>query len=678
MAGWDNLSEGQRAAVFHETGPAAVYAGPGSGKTRVVTLRAARLAQSGKRTLVTTFTSDATTEMKHRISSMLSPEAMSRTRVTTLHAFCLNLLKVHGIKFSLLTDEFQRKSLAEAAQAGDLEGGVIDFLSKLSFQKNTGITAASYKHDGSSEDMDFARAWRAYEKEKSKKSLLEFDDLILEASSLLEKQPEIRARVSEQFTHIIVDECQDMNSPQYRIVFLLGREHQNLMLVGDLDQSLYSFRGADTQSFKRFAAQPRVQVYELQENYRCTRQILAFADSLIRQDEDRRQIAFVPMRTEGEAVSWQRFDDPDIEALAIGDSILRNHRGGTKWRDMAVLYRTNAQAEAIERNFAALEIPYTIREDGDFYARREVQGILAYLNLFTAPLPGTASHETGLATQYSFPDEWLLAVLNVPNRKIGKVVGSQLKNTADVRGKRIWDIIAEFHADDLKTHRAIRSLMQDVQTIAVKLKDILNAGEAIRAIRVATEFDGWLRKESGKEDKDNDRIQNIQRMQSAAAHYHTIEDYLKAVQRVRDEASRRKSERQKKRREQDEVSFSTGHSAKGLEWKTVYGIGWSETILPHAKAEDINEERRIAYVIATRAKDNLYISSIDSWNDTTTEPSRFLTGLNLTLRLPDPEMRASKHNSESDEDLVDHYGDFDPFDSNKLIDAGDLGGLFMP
>ncbi|HLK57697.1 MAG TPA: 3'-5' exonuclease, partial [Chthonomonadaceae bacterium] len=233
----------------------------------------------------------------------------------------------------------------------------------------------------------------------------------------------------------------------------------------------------------------------------------------------------------------------------------------------------------------------------------------------------------------SYPDEWFLALMNVPNRKLGRVVGAQLRNHAEIRNKRIWDILPEFHAGDLKAHRALRELTQDLKHIEAKLPDIAHAGDAIRIVRKATDFDGWLRRDSG-DDRDNDRIQNIQRMQAAAAHYATIEEYLQAVQRVRDEAARRKSERAKKRREQDEVTLSTGHAAKGLEWRCVFAVGWSEEILPHRKAEDIAEERRIAYVIATRARDLLRVSSLESWNDTIVAPSRFLTGLNLVAPAP--------------------------------------------
>lgn len=665
MTGWDDLSASQRDAVHHVDGPAAVYAGPGSGKTRVVTLRAARLAQQGHRTLVTTFTTDATEDMRRRIASMLSPDAMARTRVTTLHAYCLNLLKAQAVTFSLLTDEFQRKSLAELAQASDLEGGVSGFLSRVSFAKNSGQTAASYKHDGSSDDMDFARAWRAYEKEKQKKGNLEFDDLILEAAALLQKTEAVRSFAAAHFTHIIVDECQDMNLPQYQIVFSLGKDHQNLMLVGDPDQSLYGFRGADSQTFKRFAAQPKVKVYELHENYRCSPEILRFADGLIRQDADRRQIAFHATRQVGEPVTWARYADPDIEAVGIGDAVLRLYKTGVHWRDMAVLYRTNAQAEAIERIFAVMEIPFTIRDDGDFYSRREVQGILAYLSFFAGPLgakhggtkPSAADGETYAS---AYPDEWLLALMNVPDRKIARIVGSQLKNMAEIRGKRIWDVLPEFHADDLRTHRAIRELTQDLARIESRLQVALHAGEVIHAVRTATGLDNWLRRDA-PDDENNDRLQNVQRMQSAASHYATISEYLSAVQRVRDEAARRKAEREKKRREQDEVCLSTGHSAKGLEWRCVFAIGWSENILPHHKAEDIGEERRIAYVIATRARDLLRISSLETWNDNATTPSRFLTGMNLAAA-PAPIVEDAVH----------------PLTAEDAADKLEFGGLFVP
>jgi DNA helicase-2/ATP-dependent DNA helicase PcrA len=650
LANWESLSGSQRAAVLHEDGPAAVFAGPGSGKTRVVTLRAARMAEQGRKLLVTTFTNDATEEMRARIGLMLTKETAGATHISTMHALCLQILRTQGIPFQLLTDEFLRRNLAETVQAAELEGGIAGFLTRLSYQKNLGVTAGAYRHDGSSEDRDFARCWRAYEKAKAEKGLREFDDLILDVSALLDKDEAVRRQWAARFTHIIVDECQDMNAPQYAIAFALGRDHKNLMLVGDLDQSLYGFRGADTQTFRRFAEHSRTLVFELRENYRCTRSILAFADGLIRQDTERRALAFTPTRPEGAPVTWNRYPDPDLEALAVGEEILRLVRRGARCREIAVLYRANAQGEAFERHFAALEIPYTIREDGDFYARKEVQGILAYLNFFAPPaqVPAIASR-TGSAKPLAPPtavsrpggeayaDAWLLALLNVPNRRLARAVGSQLRNVAEIRGKRIWDILPEFPAADLKAHRALRQLLQDLKRIEEKLPSIAHAGDAIRTIRAVTDFDGWLRRDE-RNDRDNDRIQNVQRMQSAAAHYATIGAYLTAVQRVRDEAARRKAERAKKRRQQDEVTLSTGHAAKGLEWRYVFAVGWSEELLPHRKAEDIAEERRIAYVISTRARDRLSLSSLDSWNDAAVAPSRFLTGLQLAVpRSPEEE-----------------------------------------
>ncbi len=652
MASWDSLSGNQRAAVLFEEGPAAVYAGPGSGKTRVVTLRAARMAEQGKKLLVTTFTNDATQEMKARIGQILTKATLANVHVTTMHALCLQILRGEGLKFGLLTDEFLRRNLAETAQAAELEGGVGGFLSRVSFTKNSGVTVDAYKHDGSSEDRDFVRAWRAFEKAKAEKDMREFDDLILDVIALFKRDDAVRCRLAARYSHIVVDECQDMNAPQYIVAFALGQEHKNLMLVGDLDQSLYGFRGADTQTFQRFAAHPRTKVFELRENYRCTRSILTFADSLIRQDTERRALAFTPTRPEGEPVIWQRYADVDIEALAVGEEILHLVKRGVKFQEIAVLYRANAQSEALERHFAALEIPYTMREDGDFYARKEVQGLLAYLNFF-AGTPREGQETAGGAGSY--PDEWFLALMNVPNRKLNRMTGSHLRNHAEIRGRRIWDILPEFHSADLRTHRALRALQGDLVKIESQLKTLSHAGDAVRIIRNATDFDGWLRRDSG-DDRDNDRIQNIQRMQAAAAHYPTIADYLAAVQKVRDEAARRKAERAKKRRQENEVTLATGHSAKGLEWRVIFAIGWSEELLPHRKAEDIAEERRIAYVIATRARDLLFLSSPDSWNETTIAPSRFLTGMNLVSPAPLADEEADTPDLTADPEQADAFG----------------------
>jgi superfamily I DNA/RNA helicase len=652
---WENLSESQRAAACHDAGPAAVYAGPGSGKTRVVTLRAARLALEGRRLLVTTFTNDATEEMRARLAQLLPKERQPSVHVTTLHALCLQILKAAAAKFQLLTDEFTRRSLAEAAAASQLEGGVAGFLTRSSYLKNTGVTAGAYKHDGSGEDIEFARVWRAYEKAKAQKGVKEFDDLILDTVALLGSNEALRREWAARYTQVIVDECQDMNSPQYAVAFALARDHKNLMLVGDLDQSLYGFRGADAATFRHFAANPRTRVYELRENYRCTRAILAFADSLIRQDASRRVLTFVPTRPEGEPVTWERYPDADIEALAVGEQILRLRQRGAKFADMAVLYRTNAQSEAFERHFAALEIPYVLRDDGDFYSRKEVRGILAYLNFFASEsverealsvkkagdgsveLAGEESLNAQRSTlNAQYPDEWLLALLNIPNRKIARGVAGHLVNHAEIRGRTIWEILPEFHAPDLKTHKGLRALTAELKQIEEKIQRAPHAGEAIRIVRAVTQFDDWLRRDE-QNDRDNDRIQNVQRMQAAAAHYPTMADYLAAIRRVREEQARRKAAHARKREPRDEVTLATGHAAKGLEWRVVFAVGWSEEILPHRKADNLDEERRIAYVIATRARDLLSVSSLDRWNDAVAAPSRFLTGLQLVAPVPPTE-----------------------------------------
>ena len=621
MASWSQLNESQRAAALHDDGPAAVHAGPGSGKTRVVALRAARLAERGCRVLVTTFTNDATDEMRTRIAPLVPKGSVGSTHITTLHALCLAILRGQGLKFQILTDEGQRKGLAEAAHALELEGGVNGFLSRVGYLKNTGETAAAYKHDGSYEDREFASAWKTYEKLKAERGLKEFDDFLTDVVELFRKDAVALEKWSTRFTHILVDETQDMNRPQYALALTLGQRHHNVMLVGDPDQSLYGFRGADRESYTQFASHRSTRVYELRENYRSTRSIIAFADSLIRQDESRCPIQFVPTRPEGGPVRWNRYADADTEALAIGDEILRLAEKGAKFRDIAVLYRLNAQSEAFERNFAGLGIPFVTRQQGDFYGRREIAGMLAYLEFFT-----------------SFGDEWLLALLNVPNRKLSRSVGSELRRVAQIRGRSAWEALPDFTAPDLNAHRAIRQLQRELQHIEERLPREVSAGgagEAVRLIRQTCEFDAWLRIDA-VDSRDNDRIQNLQRMQDAAAHYKTIGDYLGAVRKVRENNERVKAEMKKKRQEENAVTLCTGHAAKGLEWRHVFAAGWSEEILPHRKAEDIDEERRIAYVMATRARDSLAISSLQSWNSATVSPTRFLSGLNLASSASEP------------------------------------------
>lgn len=631
MATWRQLSNSQRAAALHDGGPAAVYAGPGSGKTRVVTLRAARLAERGARVLVTTFTNDATEEMRARIAPLLPKGSAGSAHVTTMHALCLAILRGAARKFQLLTDEGQRRGLAEAALATELDGGVAGFLTRASYLKNTGETAATYRHDGTYKDSEFANVWRAFEKAKAERGLKEFDDLLTDVVALFATDPAARDAWACRFTHILVDETQDMNRPQYHIALALGRDHHNVMLVGDPDQSLYAFRGADQQTFHAFAKHQATRVYELRENYRSTRAIIAFADGLIRQNEDRRPIAFQPTRDEGAPVRWDVYADAETEALAVGESILRLAERGARYGDVAVLFRLNAQSEAFERNFAALGIPFATRQEGDFYARKEIAGILAYLEFFV-------SHD----------DEWLLAFLNLPSRKLSRAVGAEMRRVAEIRGKSLWEALPDFTAPDLNAHRALRQMLRDLQHVEERLPRCPNAGEAVRLVRRTMEFDAWLRV-SEMDARDNDRIQNLNRMEEAAGRYRTVEEYLRAVRKVREEAERRKAEAKKRRKEEDVVTLCTGHAAKGLEWRYVFAAGWSEDILPHRKAEDAAEELRIAYVMATRARDALSVSSLQSWNSATVAPSRFLSALALTPGgpAPDPDVKAAEQEEQA-------------------------------
>ncbi len=613
------LSKQQKEAVEHQAGPAAVYAGPGSGKTRVVTLRAARLIAQGERVLVTTFTNEAADEMRRRLTA-LGTGRTSNAAVSTLHAFCLALLKSEGVEFQLLTDPMQQRTIAEMAGAAEVDGGVRAFLDRVTWCKNQGESAAVYKPENSQEDRLFARVWKSYQQALGKKKLKDFDDLVLDARDLLESADEARSRAASRFDQIIVDESQDMNNPQFAVVLALGRDHKNLMLVGDPDQSLYAFRGADPRTFQRFAAHAATRVYELRANYRSTRSIIAFADALIRQEEGRRALAFEPMRTQGAAVQWERYDDADEEAEAIAVTISDLHKKGVAYREMAVLFRTNAQSEAFERIFAEQNIPFMNREEGDFYARREVQGLLSWLYYLSPAGEHGQLHA----------DEWLLAILNVPDRGIARPTGPELVNFASLRGKNLRESLTHFYAPDLKTHKGIRQLLQELERLEPEASRCTDAGKVLERIRAVTDYDRRMfqGRHAQRDRPDNDRLQNIQRLQEAASHYPDAPAFLQAVQRVR-EARQRGASAKKRKNDRDEVTLTTGHGAKGLEWRCVFAAGWSETILPHRKAEDMNEERRIAYVIATRARDLLHVSSLNRWNDLVVAPSRFLTGLNL-------------------------------------------------
>ncbi len=610
--GWDQLNPDQKNAVLHDKGPAAVFAGPGSGKTRVVTIRAARLVEQGARVLVTTFTNDATEEMRKRIKTMIPRSSSGSADITTIHSFCYRALKQRNPEFNLLTDDGLRKGLAELSLAMELDGGVSGFLNRIGYLKNTGVNLQSYTPEDTAEDRLFHRIWKTYEKHKEEKRYKEFDDLTLDILNLFQADPQFLCSWAERYTHVMVDESQDMNFPQYAITLALGKFHHNVMLVGDPDQSLYGFRGADIATFRQFAAHSSTKVYELKENYRSSQSIISFANALIQQDSTRRPIKIRPVRETGVSVKWRVYGDSDEEAMAVADQIIDLQSRGLEYRSMAVLFRVNAQAEPFERIFSSAEIPFVTQQNGDFYSRKEIAGMLAYLEFLQ-----------------HFEDEWLLFFLNVPNRKLPRSIGAEMKRIAGIRNMTIWESLADFTGPDLRSHKAIQNMRRQLLRIQDRLPGISNAGEAIEIIRHETGYDSWL-KVHEVTTQDNDRIQNLDQMRDGAKHYKTIPDYLKAIRKVRDEKERRKQEMKKRRMEINAVTLSTGHAAKGLEWRAVFAAGWSEQILPHRRAEDIDEERRIAYVIATRAKDLLSISSLETWNGVVTEHSRFLKHINLS------------------------------------------------
>ncbi len=558
--------------------------------------------------------------METRLTGMLPAPAMKLVTVSTLHALCLKVLKAELPSFKLVTDPHQQRSLADLAGARDIEGGCRAFLSQVSLAKNMGNTHKTYKPDDSGGDREFARTWRAYEKVKADRGLFDFDDLILAVRDLLSSNEQTRAKYASQYGFIIVDECQDMNGPQFAITLSLGRDHRNVMLVGDLDQSLYAFRGADATTFRAFAKHQATKVFELSHNYRSTQSIMQFADSLIKQDENRHPLPFQATRDEGLPVRWTRLNDADDEAEETAQEILELHKAGLPYNDIAILFRVNAQSEAFERILAAHEIPFASKQDGDFYARKEVQGLITYLQ-YLAP----DEH-----TNQAYADEWLLALLNVPDRKIHRDVAQQLIHVAQMRNRKVRDILSEFPAPDLRSFKGIKLLADQLAQLETAVSQCTNAGQIVAKIRNITGYDRWIQHDPRgvREQEDDDRIVNIARVEEAAGHYATAADYLKAVRMVR-EAKQKRSKDRRGHKHIDEITLVTGHGAKGLEWKVVFAVGWSEFILPHRKAVNYDEERRIAYVIATRARDRLYVSSIDRWNDSITAPSRFLTSLNL-------------------------------------------------
>jgi DNA helicase-2/ATP-dependent DNA helicase PcrA len=603
---FESLTPAQLAAVQHVDGPLLILAGPGSGKTRVVTHRIANLLAQGiegRQILALTFTNKAADEMKARLARLVP---MPTVWMGTFHRFCARLLRMHGSavglaeNFSIYDVEDARKMLVEAiADEGvELTHASPDALAHaISWAKNNLLTPREYQPKrGNYLGTIVERVYPAYQKRLLQANAVDFDDLLLHVATLLRENADIRSRLDDRYRYILVDEYQDTNLAQYAIVRALSIDHPNLAVTGDPDQSIYGWRGANLSNILEFEKDfPQVKVVRLEQNYRSTKAILRVADSLIRHYVRRKEKRLFTDNPEGSPVRLAAYptqrDEADDIAAQIAAAV---HAGRRRPRDFAVFYRTNALSRQIEHALRDHVVPYQIVNGLEVDQRKEIKDVLAYLHLINNPRSDVA----------------LLRIINVPARKIGKASVGKLADYARQRGLPLLEAARRAGVvEDLGKAAAV--------AIARFVAMYDRLGESVHGPveelvgRVLTETGYREVLENSESEEDQERLANIEELLTAAREFdirnpgeNSLEQFLEESSLVADTDAWEA--------EIDKVTLMTLHAAKGLEFPAVFIVAAENGLLPHERnlhdEEKLEEERRLLFVGLTRAREELQLS----------------------------------------------------------------------
>jgi DNA helicase-2/ATP-dependent DNA helicase PcrA len=601
-----DLNREQRAAVEHAGGPLLVIAGAGSGKTRVLTARVARLLANGtapEAVLAFTFTNRAAREMRGRIEGLVGAEAARALWVGTFHATGVRILRREAERLGLprdftIYDREDQEGLVRAAirrlelpEAAFRLGAVI---ARISDAKNTLVDPAAFERAAvAPHEKRLAELYAIYQIELRRNGALDFDDLIAEVVRLFREHPEIATRYSRRFEHVLVDEYQDTNHAQFRLVEALAAVHRNLFVVGDDDQSIYGWRGADLGNLLDFErAFPGAATVRLEQNYRSTGNILEAANAVIAHNRSRRGKTLWCEREDGARLRFMLASDETDEARRVRGFLEERVRGGGRYDACAVLYRTNAQSRALETELRLAGIPYEIVGGVAFYQRREVKDLLAYLRLVVNPSDTVAF--------------W--RVWNTPRRGLGDGVRARLEARMALDGSP--PVVA---LEALAREQALgRGAATGAQGLLALLGDLTarREGPVDELLRELLRRSGYLEHLDGDDETAADRRANVEELAAAVATYAaagrgTLAEFLAETALVTD-ADRLEEGA-------DRVLLLTAHNAKGLEFEAVVVAGLEEGLFPHATAaqeeSELEEERRLFYVALTRARDQVLLSA---------------------------------------------------------------------
>ena len=602
----EGLNPEQREAVLHEKGPLLVLAGAGSGKTRVITHRLARLVETGadpRKIVAVTFTNKAAAEMRERAERLVGPAARLAF-IGTFHSWALRLLRRHAAaagvppRFAIADAADQLAVVKESMAELQISDQVLPpntVRGRISQAKNALVTAERFE----ATQTDFAgeriaRVYRLYERKLAAAGALDFDDLIFRAVRLLRDRPEVVAGERHRARHLLIDEYQDTNNAQDALVKLLGAGADSLCAVGDEDQAIYRWRGAEVEHILRFDQDfPGARIIPLETNYRSTAGILDAASALVSNNRRRRVKHLRSARGQGSRVRLWHFPEDRAESESVARAVADSGRPPA---DVAILYRTNAQSRAFEEELVRRRIPYVVVGGMKFYERAEVKDALAYVRLSIRP-------EDDLAFR---------RVVNVPARGIGTATLERIEAAARESGRSWWEVSADPPAglgDRARVSLSrFRSLLEDLREKAQTYSPSALLEHLLSVTGYAALYEG------SEDSEDQNRRENLQELVSSAREFErsnaegaTIAEYLDGVSLATDaEAAISRG---------GAVTLSTLHAAKGLEFPAVFVVGLEEGYLPHGQSaedpEELEEERRLLYVGMTRAKDELTLSLAD-------------------------------------------------------------------
>lgn len=638
------LNEKQQEAVKHIDGPLMIVAGAGSGKTRVLTTRIAHLMANGVdafNILALTFTNKAAKEMKERVEHILGNNEARNLYIGTFHAVFARILRVEAPKigypanFTIYdTDDAKSvvKTVINELNLDDKHYKPSSVYNRISAAKNALVTASEYANDYGLQQEDMrsnrpaiAQIYKAYVARCFKNGAMDFDDLLLKFYELLTNVPEALHKYQHKFKYILIDEYQDTNPAQYEIIKLLGAAYENVCVVGDDAQSIYSFRGATIQNILQFQKDyDNVQVVKLEQSYRSTQNIISVANEIIANNKGQIPKELWTDNDQGEKIRIVRTQTDNDEGKYVADAIqeqkLRNHFNN---RDFAILYRTNAQSRAFEEALRRMAIPYTIFGGLSFYQRKEIKDYIAYLRL----------------TVNSRDEEALKRIINYPVRGIGKTTIDKLVLAANEKQLTMWEVLCNAGMYGFKS-----STLEAIDQFVTMMKSFSSMLEKQNAFDVAMH----IGKQTNlvKELFNDKSTEGMQRYENVQELLNSIKEWVESPDNEEGEVLSKSlgaylqqitllTDADDKDENADTVKMMTIHAAKGLEFPCVFAAGLEESLFPNAMAintrEELEEERRLFYVVITRAKKKLWISYANTRYKfgqlIQNEPSRFLEEL---------------------------------------------------